>query len=102
MSATVNWLAVGFTCPEKLKKFDPFTFSAVPSKNTNTPVTLLELPTSAVDTPFTTDVPDILSEKSASVDPFELRGPRHLGLRVGRWVRKMDKGDRMEIRWDVR
>jgi hypothetical protein len=64
MIVTVNWLAVGFTCPEKLKKFDPFTFSAVPSKNTNAPVTLLELPTSAVDTPFTTDVPDILSEKS--------------------------------------
>ena len=65
MIVTVNWLAVGFTCPENVKYFDSFTFCAVPCKNTNAPITLLELPpTSAVDTPFTTDVPDISSEKS--------------------------------------
>ena len=64
MVTTANWVAVGFKCPKKEKEPDSFTFSVEPPKPTVAPNTTLELPPSIVVTPFTTDVPDILSEKS--------------------------------------
>lgn len=92
MRVTVTWVAVGFRCPDKEKVFGPFTFCVDPDTDTVAPVTMLfsisGFPTSTVDTPFTTDVPDALSEKSGfcAIVNVTTSGPYRLFVSVPLYV----------------